>query len=147
MAATGLAGSEAAALTILGDSAVGALGIIPGRLAAEQRITAESVAADFAWNVTGGAAAGALAPIARGVIGRIGALTTRAAEAIGSRGLRGSSVVSAERADVFLVKNGFTSARAQEFIGSFDGPITARIVRPGEDFLRYTDYAGSSGSF
>ena len=30
---------------------------------------------------------------------------------------------------------------------SFNGPITARLVRLGEDFLRYTDIADSKGSF
>ncbi|MEI7038076.1 hypothetical protein [Fulvimonas yonginensis] len=36
---------------------------------------------------------------------------------------------------------------AADFTASFDGPITARLVRPGEDFLRYTDVADSKGSF
>jgi hypothetical protein len=56
-------------------------------------------------------------------------------------------VVSAERAEEFLLKNGFGAERARNFLGSFDGPITARIVEPGETFLRYTDVASSRGSF
>lgn len=64
-----------------------------------------------------------------------------------ARGLSGTSVVSPARAEAFLVKNGFDAADAKSFIGSFDGPITARIVRPGEDFLRYTGNPNSTGSF
>jgi hypothetical protein len=44
---------------------------------------------------------------------------------VGKLGLRASTVVSAERAEAFLVKNGFSASRAAEFVGSFDGPITA----------------------
>lgn len=62
-------------------------------------------------------------------------------------GLARSAVVSAERAEEFLLKNGIGAERARNFLGSFDGPITARIVEPGETFLRYTDVASSRGSF
>jgi hypothetical protein len=40
-----------------------------------------------------------------------------------------------------------TEDRAADFVASFDGPITVRLVRPGENFLRYTDVADSKGSF
>ena len=62
-------------------------------------------------------------------------------------GLRTSTVVSAERAEAFLLKNDFPAVRAKDFVNSFEGPITARLVRSGEDWLRYTDVADSKGSF
>jgi len=62
-------------------------------------------------------------------------------------GLRTSTVVSADRAEAFLLKNDFPAARAKDFVDSFDGPITARLVRSNEDWLRYTDVANSKGSF
>ena len=68
-------------------------------------------------------------------------------EAQVAAGLRRSAVVSAERAEQLMVKNGFSAQRARDFLSSMDGPITARIAEPGEGFLRYTDVAGSRGSF
>jgi hypothetical protein len=64
-----------------------------------------------------------------------------------NQGLRRSTVISVERAQQFMMENGFTPERAADFLGAFDGPITARIVEPGESFLRYTDTANSRGSF
>jgi len=62
-------------------------------------------------------------------------------------GLRTSAEISAGRAETFLVKHGVDPEIAKSYVASFDGPITARIVRPGEEFLRYTDYSNSTGSF
>jgi len=67
--------------------------------------------------------------------------------AMPSAGLRTSAVISAERAESFLTKSGVSAARAKDFVESFDGPITARLVRSGEDFSRYTDVPQSTGSF
>jgi hypothetical protein len=79
--------------------------------------------------------------VAGGVaMGRLGAAGTPA-------GLRTSALISGERAEAFLVKNGFSADRAKDFVASFNGPITARLVRPGEDFFRYTDAPESTGSF
>jgi len=72
-----------------------------------------------------------------------GASAARAANG----GLRSSAAVSAARAEQYMVQEGLGAARAKDFVSSFDGPITARLVRPGETFLRYTDVADSSGSF
>ena len=65
----------------------------------------------------------------------------------GMAGLRTSATISADRAKEFMIKNGMSADRAADFASSFDGPITARLVRPGEDFHRYTDTANSTGSF
>lgn len=62
-------------------------------------------------------------------------------------GLRTSTVISNSRAESFLLKQGMSADRAADFVASFDGPITARMARSGEDFLRYTDVADSKGSF
>ena len=62
-------------------------------------------------------------------------------------GLRTSTVISAERAEAFLLKNDFSAARAKDFVDSFEGPITARLARSSEDWLRYTDVADSNGRF
>ena len=64
-----------------------------------------------------------------------------------SSGLSRSAIISNDTAQAFLVKNGMSVGRAMDFIASFDGPITARIVSPGENFVRYTDVADSQGSF
>ncbi len=64
-----------------------------------------------------------------------------------ARGLSGTAIVSPTRVEAFLVKNGFTRPDAKSFVGSFEGPITARIVRSSEDFLRYTGSPTSTGSF
>lgn len=74
-------------------------------------------------------------------IGRAGSVANAAT------GLRTSTVISAERAETFLLKNDFPVARAKDFVDSFEGPITARLVRSNEGWLRYTDVASSKGSF
>lgn len=74
-------------------------------------------------------------------------LVLDAVEGVAARGLSSSSVVSPARAKAFLVKNGFSPEKARGFIESFEGPITARIVRPGEDFVRYFDEPFSTGNF
>jgi len=61
--------------------------------------------------------------------------------------LRSSTVVSTERAKEFLLKNDFPASRADDFLDSFDGPITARLVRPGEEFGRFSGQPGGAGSF
>lgn len=63
------------------------------------------------------------------------------------KGLRASSKISSDSARKLLEKNGFSEARARDFIDSFGGDITARIVRKGERFKRYTDAGDSKGSF
>jgi hypothetical protein len=65
----------------------------------------------------------------------------------GPVGLRTSTAISAERAEAYLIKSGVPAARAKDFVESFDGPISARLVRSGEDFFRYTDVPQSTGSF
>lgn len=62
-------------------------------------------------------------------------------------GLRTSTTITAERAQEFLIKNHFSPESASGFVGSFDGPITARLVRPGENFGRFTGKPHGSGSF
>src|SRR5213082_2066231 len=57
------------------------------------------------------------------------------------------NVLSEAGAQDLLVSNGFTAARAESFVSSFDGPISVRQVQAGEQFLRYTGDPTSSGSF
>ena len=64
-----------------------------------------------------------------------------------SSGLRTSTAVTPERAQEFLTKNRLSPERAAGFVESFDGPITARLVRPGEEFGRFTGNPESRGSF
>lgn len=56
-------------------------------------------------------------------------------------------MVSAERAETFLVKHGVRPETAKSYVAELDGPITARLVRPNEDFLRYFDAPKEQGSF
>jgi|GEM_PF-3856938 len=73
---------------------------------------------------------------------------TRSLQAgVSQHGLRRSTVITPERAHDLLMKYGRSADQATDYINSFDGPITARIVEPGESFLRYTDVANSRGSF
>ncbi len=65
----------------------------------------------------------------------------------GRKGLARSGEISADSAYRLLTKNGFSPDKARDYIDSFDGPLTARIVEKGEDFLRYTDRATSTGNF
>ena len=64
-----------------------------------------------------------------------------------TRGLSAKSVVSQARAEAFLIKNGISAEKAADYISSFDGPITARIMRQGEVSLRYTGNPNSTGNF
>ncbi len=73
--------------------------------------------------------------------------TTGSGVEAANTGLRRSTVLSPERAHGLLTKYGRSADQATDYINSFDGPITARIVAPGESFLRYTDVANSKGSF
>jgi hypothetical protein len=54
--------------------------------------------------------------------------------------------VSNAEAEAILVKSGISPARAKDFVASFEGPITVRTVKPGEQFIRYGDKDGP-GSF
>lgn len=83
------------------------------------------------------------------VLGRdVGALFGRESGLVAnSAGLRTSTVVSSDRAEAFLIKHGVKPESAASYIAELDGPITARIVRPGEDFLRYFDAPKDQGSF
>jgi hypothetical protein len=78
------------------------------------------------------------------VAGRVGAFV---AGEMASQGLRTAAVISTENAEQLLMKYGMDAERAKSYVASFDGPMTARIVRPGEEFLRYTDVPTSTGSF
>jgi RHS repeat-associated protein len=71
----------------------------------------------------------------------------QAAQQTAAGGLRRSANVSPQRLEEHLVRNGATPDRARCFADSFEGPITARIAQPGEQFVRYTGRAGSRGSF
>ena len=90
-----------------------------------------------------------------GLVAGVGAASVlTAADGVGasseiatSSGLSRSAIVSNDTAQAFLVKNGMSVGLATDFIASFDGPITARIVSPGENFVRYTDVADSQGNF
>ncbi|HEY0199051.1 MAG TPA: putative Ig domain-containing protein [Rhodanobacter sp.] len=62
-------------------------------------------------------------------------------------GLRSSAVISSDRAESFLIKNGIEPDFAKSYIAEMDGDITARLVRPNEDFLRYFDAPKDQGSF
>jgi hypothetical protein len=55
------------------------------------------------------------------------------------KGLRRNAVISRKRAIEYLKKTGWKSSQARRHISSFKGPITARIIRPGERYLRYGD--------
>ncbi|MGY1490797.1 hypothetical protein ACW4YW_15430, partial [Methylobacillus pratensis] len=90
---------------------------------------------------SGGATILGLAGVA--VVGRV----RGTANSINPTGLRTSAVISSERAEAFLIKNGFSAARAKDYLDSFDGPINARLIRSGEDWSRYTDVANSKGNF
>ncbi len=62
-------------------------------------------------------------------------------------GLSKSATVTNMQAEAYLVRNGYTPALAKDYIASFEGPITARIAEPGEQFLRFTGNPQSQGSF
>lgn len=55
--------------------------------------------------------------------------------------------ITKSQAQKYLKSEGITDDTIAGFINSFDGDITARIIEPGEAFFRYTDDAGSTGSF
>ncbi|MHB8477390.1 MAG: hypothetical protein ACYC9Z_18280 [Casimicrobiaceae bacterium] len=55
--------------------------------------------------------------------------------------------ISHADAEGMLVEQGLSPARAKDFVNSFEGPITARPVKPHEKFFRYTDVADSKGGF
>ena len=61
---------------------------------------------------------------------------------------RGASVaVSGEAAEAYMISQGVPAHLAPEFVASFQGQITARIVQKGESFMRYSSQAGGKGSF
>ena len=55
--------------------------------------------------------------------------------------------VTVSEAQQLLIKNGVRAADAQKYVVSFTGPISMRVVEPGETFFRYTSDAGSKGRF
>lgn len=72
----------------------------------------------------------------------------RAAEAAAPSGLGTSRIVAPETVQRHLVERlGWSPTRAQGYVDSFEGPITARISRPGEQYLRYLDSPEGTGSF
>ncbi|MDI1261221.1 DUF6861 domain-containing protein [Aquabacterium sp.] len=56
-------------------------------------------------------------------------------------------VVSSAEAEQMLIEHGLSPGRAKDYVASFEGQITAREVKVGEKFLRYTDIPDSKGSF
>lgn len=86
----------------------------------------------------------------QGLVLRFGgtdAIANAAAEST-SIGLGSSRVVSPETVRSYLVdRMGWSEARAVAYIDSFEGPITARISRPGESYLRYFDGESGEGNF
>jgi YD repeat-containing protein len=63
-------------------------------------------------------------------------------------GLRSSGVVAPETVERYLIERlKWSPTRAQGYVESFEGPITARITRPGEQNLRYFDGPDGSGNF
>jgi len=66
-----------------------------------------------------------------------------------SGGLSGSRLVSRDTVIDYLTsdKVRFDLDRAKSFVNSFEGDITARIMRPGESRLRYLDSDHGQGSF
>ena len=101
-------------------------------------VEAETAAAARAGETTGSVAAG---------VDSLGAGVNGTSEVAASSGLSRSAIISNDTAQAFLVKNGMSVDRAKDFVASFYGPITARVVSPGENFVRYTDVANSQGSF
>jgi hypothetical protein len=63
------------------------------------------------------------------------------------RSATAARIVSRAEAEGMLVESGLSQAKAKDFVASFEGPITARTVAPGEQFLRYSDLPDSKGSF
>ena len=65
-----------------------------------------------------------------------------------TRGLSRTSIITEEHANELLIRKvGLTFEESNSFVASFDGPVTASIAEPGEQWLRYTGTAGSKGSF
>ncbi len=65
-----------------------------------------------------------------------------------SSGLSRSAVISAERANQILVNRlGLSVESADSYVASFEGPVTARIAEPGNQWPRYTGNPSSEGSF
>ena len=72
---------------------------------------------------------------------------TRGLTATAAEGRAAATVVSKAEAQELLVSKGFNSLRAESFVESFEGPISARETQVGERFLRYTDNPTGKGSF
>jgi hypothetical protein len=65
-----------------------------------------------------------------------------------TQGLSRTVVISEARANQIIMKKvGLSFEESSSFVSSFDGPVTATIAEPGEQWLRYTGSAGSKGSF
>ncbi len=65
-----------------------------------------------------------------------------------TRGLSRTSIISQEHANELLIRKvGLNFEESNSFVASFDGPVTASIAEPGEQWLRYTGAAASKGSF
>jgi RHS repeat-associated protein len=65
-----------------------------------------------------------------------------------THGLSRTMVISEARANELIMKKvGVSIEESSSFVSSFDGPVTATIVEPGEQWLRYTGKAGSKGNF
>jgi RHS repeat-associated protein len=63
-------------------------------------------------------------------------------------GLSRSAIISEQTANRLLMnKVGLTLEESSSFTASFDGPVTATIAEPGDQWFRYTGVAGSRGSF
>ena len=63
-------------------------------------------------------------------------------------GLSSSRVVAPETVERYLIERAnWSPVRARGYVDSFEGSISARISRPGEQNLRYFDGAEGSGNF
>jgi hypothetical protein len=79
---------------------------------------------------------------------QLDSISEQSAVRLQSGGLKSRSVISPETAKDYLVDRlGWSQSRAQGYVDSFEGPIMARISRPGEGYLRYFDGESGTGNF
>jgi hypothetical protein len=67
--------------------------------------------------------------------------------ALSSADLHRPSPVTPARMSVYLLSAGLPESLAADFVASFEGPMTVRILEPSESFFRYTDVPDSRGSY
>jgi hypothetical protein len=71
----------------------------------------------------------------------------RNASRFGLEGFNNGVEISRRSALKLLTNRGISADQASKFINSFDGPLTVRRATPGEQFLRYSNFADDRGSF